>query len=182
MAGSFLAIHAFHVNKFGIEPTGNRRYFAALIDFMTPREFVAKLMELDIVTQATIERFLAKLPAEKRDDLRELLRELVRAELVTRFQAKRIVQGAAEELVLGNYLMCDKIGQGGMGVVYKARHRWMERIVALKVLNEKTGDDYALRRFQREVQAAAKLIHPNIVTAFDADESQGRMYLVMEYL
>lgn len=149
---------------------------------MTPHEFVTELLKLELLPKSVVEDFLTDLSGHKRDDLRELLRALVRSGLLTRFQASKILQGQATDLVLGNYLLCDRIGQGGMGVVYMARHRWMDRIVAVKVLNEKAGEEYALRRFQREVQVAAKLIHPNIVTAFDADESDGRMYLVMEYV
>lgn len=85
--------------------------------------------------------------------------------------------------ILGEYLIVGKIGAGGMGRVYKAQHQRMQRIVALKVLapqSMKSPD--AVRRFNREVQAAARLSHPNIVTAFDAGEQQGIHYLVMEYV
>ncbi|HEY2761530.1 MAG TPA: serine/threonine-protein kinase, partial [Pirellulales bacterium] len=84
---------------------------------------------------------------------------------------------------LGEYLIVGKIGAGGMGRVYKAEHQRMRRIVALKVLSSqamKSPD--AVRRFNREVQAAARLSHPNIVTAYDAGEAQGIHYLVMEYV
>ena len=84
---------------------------------------------------------------------------------------------------LGEYLIVGKIGAGGMGRVYKAEHQRMRRIVALKVLSSqamKSPD--AVRRFNREVQAAARLSHPNIVTAYDAGEQQGIHYLVMEYV
>jgi len=70
-----------------------------------------------------------------------------------------------------------------MGKVLKARHRRMERIVALKVLSSKlVGSPEALKRFHREVKAAARLEHPNIVTAYDAGESNGTHYLVMQYV
>ena len=84
---------------------------------------------------------------------------------------------------LGEYLIVGKIGAGGMGRVYKAEHQRMRRIVALKVLSSqamKSPD--AVRRFNREVQAAARLSHPNIVTAYDAGEQQGIHYLVMEFV
>ena len=70
-----------------------------------------------------------------------------------------------------------------MGVVLKAEHRRMKRIVALKVISPaavKTPD--AVKRFHREVEAAAKLTHPNLVIAFDADEANGAHFLVMEYV
>ena len=68
-----------------------------------------------------------------------------------------------------------------MGQVYKAEHRRMERIVALKILPPATTRSKEnLLRFQREVKAVAKLSHPNIVTAYDADEAKGFHFLVME--
>jgi hypothetical protein len=83
----------------------------------------------------------------------------------------------------GEYTVIERIGTGGMGQVFKALHRRMDRIVALKILPEgmvKSAD--ALARFQQEVRSAAKLIHPNIVTAYDAGEHDGSPYLVMELI
>ncbi len=79
--------------------------------------------------------------------------------------------------------MLDKLGEGGMGVVLKAQHRRMKRTVAIKVLSAAAMKQAgAVERFHREVEAAAKLSHPNIVTAYDADEHQGMHYLAMEYV
>jgi serine/threonine protein kinase len=81
------------------------------------------------------------------------------------------------------YEVLQLLGQGGMGAVYKARHKKMDRLVALKVINAKLLDNpKAIERFQREVQAAAKLDHPNIVRAHDADEAGGTHFLVMEFV
>jgi len=75
------------------------------------------------------------------------------------------------------------IGRGGMGDVYKARHRVMDRTVALKVINrELVRKSGAVDRFQREVKAAARLSHPNIVTAHDAEQAGDTHFLVMEYV
>jgi len=88
-----------------------------------------------------------------------------------------------KDRVFGDYVVLGKIGAGGMGQVYKARHRRMDRIVALKVLAKSAmNSPDAIRRFEREAKAAARLIHPNIVTAFDAGESQGVHFLVMEFV
>lgn len=85
--------------------------------------------------------------------------------------------------VLGNYKILGEIGHGGMGLVLKAEHTRMERIVALKILSPKvTESPDAVRRFEREVKAAAKLEHPNIVIAHDADEANGSHFLVMQYV
>jgi serine/threonine protein kinase len=110
-------------------------------------------------------------------------RQAVQMGKLTPFQAKLLLARDNSTLALGPYVLLDKIGQGGMGSVYKARHKSMERIVALKVLRRKSGlSQDSIKRFQREVLTAAKLIHPNIVTAFDAGEQNGIHYLVMEYV
>ena len=76
-------------------------------------------------------------------------------------------------MVLRNYIVLEQLGEGGMGTVYKARHRRMKRIVAIKVLSRQMArDESFVQRFQREVEIVAELIHPNIVLAFDADEAR----------
>jgi serine/threonine-protein kinase len=77
----------------------------------------------------------------------------------------------------------EKIGAGGMGMVFKAEHRRMKRIVAVKVLSPSALKNPAvLKRFHREVEAVAKLAHPNIVAAHDADEFNNVHFLVMEFV
>ncbi len=84
---------------------------------------------------------------------------------------------------LGGYELLNRIGSGGMGTVYRARHRRMGRDVALKVLaGPAAGIPDCVRRFWREVETAAKLAHPNLVTAYDAGEDQGVPYLVSEFI
>jgi serine/threonine protein kinase/tetratricopeptide (TPR) repeat protein len=81
------------------------------------------------------------------------------------------------------YQLLEPLGSGGMGAVYKARHRLMERTVALKVINPNlVCRPEAVERFEREVRAAARLSHPNIVTAFDAEQAGGAHFLVMEFV
>ena len=112
-----------------------------------------------------------------------LVDKLIREKKLTPYQAKAVVDGNTKGLVLGNYVILDKIGAGGMGQVFLAKHRRMKRIVALKVLPESAVEsEIAVERFHREVEAAAKLSHPNIVTAYDADEASGFHFLVMEHV
>jgi hypothetical protein len=102
---------------------------------------------------------------------------------VPRPPPQAVPQGPSRHLMLGEYLILEELGRGGMGRVLKAEHRRMKRVVALKVISPAVVKNPAiLRRFQREVQAAARLMHPNIVTAFDASESDGVHFLVMEYV
>lgn len=111
----------------------------------------------------------------------ELAAALVDSKRLTDFQLQELREGKIGSLVLGNYVVLEKIGAGGMGVVYKARQRRMKRDVALKVLPEAlTQSKDAVARFHREVEAAAKLQHSNIAVAYDADESEGVHFLAME--
>jgi WD40 repeat protein len=112
---------------------------------------------------------------------RELARELVSRGWLTPFQVNRLLQGRAADLVLGQYVLLDRLGEGGMGQVFRARHRRLDRLVALKLIRPRLLEDTgAVQRFLREARAAARLSHPNIVVVHDADELAGTHFLVME--
>jgi Tol biopolymer transport system component/predicted Ser/Thr protein kinase len=83
---------------------------------------------------------------------------------------------------IGAYRIESKLGEGGMGVVYRALDIKLNRLVAVKVLSEDLADAAARRRFQREAQMASSLNHPHILTVHDAGEIDGRQYLVTEYI
>ena len=147
-------------------------------------QFVENLVRSGLFTAAELAAFQQNLAPDRRPGKpQDLARELVRAGRLTKYQAAEIYQGKTKGLVLGDYVVLDEIGAGGMGQVFKAWHRTMERVVALKKLPQKTmRSPQAVDRFRREVRAAARLEHPNIVTAYDAGEAEGIHFLVMQYV
>ncbi len=140
------------------------------------------LRESGLLEPAQLEQ-LARLPEARDADPRALGRLLVQRGLLTRFQVNLLAQGRAKELFLGPYVLLERLGEGGMGQVYKARHKHMSRVVALKLIRkEKLASADAVKRFYQEVQAAARLQHPNIAIAYDAGQEGSAHFLSMEYV
>ncbi|TWU02039.1 protein kinase domain-containing protein [Neorhodopirellula pilleata] len=103
--------------------------------------------------------------------------------------SSQTASGLAEENELrkgqqiGDYVIEERIGRGGMGSVYRAHHQLMGRIVAIKALTLRTSQDpSSLLRFEREIKSVAKMSHPNVVTAYDARLQDGSLYLVTEWI
>ncbi|HEV3024763.1 MAG TPA: protein kinase, partial [Pirellulales bacterium] len=152
---------------------------------MSFEQFVNDLDSTGLLAANETRALVDGLRAEKRPrDAQGLAKELVRAGKLTRYQATNVLQGNAKHLRFDDYVILDKIGEGGMGQVYKAQHDRMKRVVALKILPPLAAarSPEAVGRFQREVHAAARLEHPNIVAAYDAGEAHGVPYLIMQYI
>ncbi len=113
-----------------------------------------------------------------------IAQSFVKAGILTRFQAKQIKLGRYKKFVLsGKYRILELIGTGGMGAVYLCEHGFMKRLVAIKVLPaEKLNDPSNLERFYREARVIAAMDHPNIVRAYNIEQSENLHYLVMEYV
>ena len=151
---------------------------------LTIPELIQRIDASGLMSAESVREFVSSLPAEQQSsDGDSLLQVLLSHERLNQFQAAELLVGSSQPLVLGNYTLIELLGQGGMGLVYKARHRRMDRVVALKVLSpEAVKTQTLVERFHREVKAVAKLSHPNIVTAHDADEHRGTHFLVMEFV
>ncbi|NQT39758.1 MAG: serine/threonine protein kinase, partial [Planctomycetes bacterium] len=148
------------------------------------QQFSQRLARSGLFSDGELSSFQEELPPDKRpSDAQGLARELILAKKLTKFQAEAVYRDRLKDLVMGEYVVLDRIGAGGMGDVFKARHRKMDRLVALKVLPDRAMETPdAVQRFYREVRAAARLTHANIVTAYDAGDYQGTHFLVMEYV
>ena len=145
-----------------------------------PEDFFKRIEESGLLNDSIVELKEQVLNASSAEDAAA---GLVHQKLLTSYQSKVLVSGDQVPLVIGDYVVTDSIGRGGMGYVLKARHRRMKRQVAIKfLLKSLTDSDDLRRRFEREVEAAAQLNHQNIVTAYDAGVHDGSHYLVMEYV
>ncbi|HIK95492.1 MAG TPA: response regulator [Planctomycetes bacterium] len=137
-------------------------------------------LERDTVIRETLESLRS---AGEEPDGNALLEQLTADSRITPWQSGRILSGNGFELTMGNYILQNLIGEGGMGTVFKALHRRMQRVVAIKTLKlQDKGSDSAIGRFKREVHAAARLNHQNIIAAYDADECELGHFLVMEFV
>jgi serine/threonine-protein kinase len=118
------------------------------------------------------------------EDAQAAAEALVKKGLLTPFQARQLLAGRYKGFRIGQYVVQDIIGRGGMGAVYLAEHVELHRKVAIKVLVPAQGEDQrlALERFIREARAAAALDHPNIVRIFDVARHNNVPYLIMEYV
>jgi serine/threonine protein kinase/DNA-binding response OmpR family regulator len=151
---------------------------AANID-VSHQDFLRNLAASRLLTDEELER----VTAAGSDDVLTLAQSLLSSGQLTDFQLDAISQGRHADLRVGSYDILSQLGAGGMGTVFKARHRRMKRVVALKVLSAALCKDAAfVQRFQREVETVARLGHPNVVMAYDADEAEIGHFLVMEFV
>ena len=106
---------------------------------------------------------LAQVAAEPNADAEAILRDVVKRGLLTAYQVRRLWKGRGDDLFLNQYVLLDRLGEGGMGEVFRARHTRLDREVALKVMRkEKMAKPQSVKRFHREIRAAATLAHENV--------------------
>ena len=152
---------------------------------LSTESFIAVVRKSGLVEHERLSRFVAE--SSDISDATQLAERLVAANLLTKWQTEKLLQGKHRGYFLGKYKLLSLLGKGGMSSVFLAEHLLMRRRCALKVLPSKRVDDTSyLERFHREAQAAASLDHPNIVRAYDvdhqADGDKQIHFLVMEYV
>jgi response regulator RpfG family c-di-GMP phosphodiesterase/serine/threonine protein kinase len=157
-----------------------------------PAPFLAELLKSGVVLHEDWEALPQPVRAElgRCADTKDFIGRLVRTGLITEYQASRLESGRYFGLVLGNYRVLDRLGSGGMGVVYRAEHIHLRRVVAIQVFNPMDEPHpVLLQRFHAEIRATARLQHPNVIGALDVGEavspdpnSPNLHYFVMEYV
>src|SRR5262249_34920284 len=127
---------------------------------------------------------LRSLAKAKRQDPEAVANHLVTGGQLTRFQASKLLQGAAVGLRLGPFHVLAPIGKGGMGVVYLARDTRSRQFLPLKILSPTKAreEQRLLARFRREMELSQRVAHPHIAWAFDVGVCQGVYYIAMEYI
>lgn len=150
------------------------------------QSFLDLVKRSELVEEDQLAKFLANY-REKYGELPErqeaVAEALIEAELLTEWQAEKLLAGKHRGFILGKYKLLGQLGKGGMSTVYLAEHIMMRARRAIKVLPRNRVEDATyLERFRIEARAAAKLDDPNIVRAYDIDQEGDTHFLVMEYV
>lgn len=149
----------------------------------TVPEFLNALERSELLRDKYLAQIREQVAAARADlSVERLANSLLRSRTMTRFQLERLLAGHSEGFYLGQYKLCDVLGQGGMGTVYLAEQTSKQRFVALKIIRnlEKCPPD-TLVRFRREAHASLQLSHENVVESYSYEEQNGVPMLVMEY-
>ncbi len=148
------------------------------------KKFVSRLLQSELMDLPSLKKVVGSLLAQKRPlDPKSIIKAAIGAGILTNWQGRQLLAGHHEGFFLGSYKLLKPLGAGGMGVVYLAEHKVMERRIALKILPVAAMQDKTrVARFRAEAKAAAKLDHPNIVQAYDFGEAGGKAFIVMEFV
>ncbi|MBJ7432713.1 MAG: protein kinase, partial [Gemmataceae bacterium] len=148
------------------------------VDFKT---FLQRLFDSGILTEQNFNALEQK--KIRHQNVESFIQDLIESKLLTKFQAEQIIAGKGESLAFGKYIIQEKLGAGGMGQVYKAYHPEVAKLVAIKViLPQGKFDTESVKRFEREVKASEKLVHPNIIAVLDSGSFKGQLFMVMELI
>ena len=149
-----------------------------------PLDLLPVIRTAGVLTDRQFQDVRAKvLSGDYPNDSRALAARLVKDNVLTEYQTKRFLSNKTHGMVVGRYAILDRLGSGSMGRVYKAHHLMMDRVVALKIIApEIATNERVVARFYREMKLVGRLDHPNVVRAYDADQLNKILYIVMEYV
>jgi serine/threonine-protein kinase len=145
-------------------------------------DLVAAIHRLRLLAPAQLDELTQSLQGQH-DDARSLAIELVKRQWLTSYQLNRLLNDKGDELVMGQYIVLERLGGKRISQVYKARHQHMKRVVALHILRQNVLARPALvERFYAEIQAVSQLSHPNLVEAYDAGPIGRTHFFAGEYV
>jgi serine/threonine protein kinase len=152
----------------------------------TVETFCKNVLRSGLLDRAQLQATAVELPPDQRDDSRALAELLVKKGRLSRFQANKLLKGAAKGFLLGHYQIVAPLGKGGMGTVYMARDQRNGMLVALKVLAPERArtEERTLVRFQREMELCKRVAHPHIALTYDTGliDTKDLYYIAMEYV
>jgi eukaryotic-like serine/threonine-protein kinase len=150
----------------------------------TPPDLLSLIRQSGVLDRREFKEVSSKVEnGEYPHDSRALAGRLVAEGILTEFQASRLLLQKVHGLVMGRYVILDRLGAGARGRVFKAQHRLMGRVVALKVIAPQIATRASsIARFHREMRLIGRLDHPNVIRAFDADQIGASLYIIMEYV
>ena len=150
----------------------------------TSTDLIRELEEFHLLDARRVGEVRRKVAGKDKDvPPRVLANNLLRQGWLTAYQAQELVRGRGADLVVGNYVLMQQLGEGGMGVVWKARNWQTGKVVALKLIKKTRLDSpKSVKRFLREIETASQLSHPSIVAALDAGNVGERHYYAMEFV
>ncbi|HVX59738.1 MAG TPA: serine/threonine-protein kinase [Pirellulales bacterium] len=151
------------------------------MDVTTAQHFITLLHKSRLLSEEQLAETARELAADPDRPPADWAQELVARGWLTDWQSKQLLNGRYA-FFMGKYKLLERLGGGGMGVVFTAHHAMTDRVVALKVMNKTVlSNPLAMKRFQAEVRLLCAVSHPNIIGAYDADCAGGMHFLVMEY-
>jgi serine/threonine protein kinase len=147
-------------------------------------DFLKTVLRSGILDRAQLQQALGALPSEGRDDPQRVAEHLVKSGKLSRFQARKLLKGAALGLVLGPFQVLAPIGRGATGTVYLARDSRSQQLLALKVLPPRRAreQERVLARFRREMEMFQRVAHPHIPMLYDVGVLHDVHYIAMEFI
>jgi serine/threonine protein kinase len=147
-------------------------------------DFLKTVLRSGLLDREQLQGALRTVPRASRKDSRAVAEHLIKTGKLSRFQARKLLEGTAIGLKLGPFQVLAPIGRGGMGTVYLARDSRGDMLLALKVLSPKRAreEKRVLARFRREMEMSQRVAHPHIAWTYEVGVCQGVYYIAMEYI